>query len=220
VNSAQLPYRTFILTTLLSNLVLIPIVHAEDTDHKDNPTVLSTIKIQATGKDDNTNEVDGYVSKTATIGLGGAKHSLKEIANSISVITREKMDDVNAITFDDVLRYTPGLSIKSFGTDSVGIESRGYGIDHFQIDGVSSSARVNENNFALVMYERMEVMRGAAGLLQGTGDPGGTINFVRKRAEKDFGLNAKTSMGSWNNYSKLKNMSYTWKYLLNCLTYA
>ncbi|OTG85478.1 hypothetical protein B9T31_11825 [Acinetobacter sp. ANC 4558] len=198
MSQKNLPYSTAFFVIFFGNSLFIQSIYSETTGNQIDQAefvVLPALKLQASQED-----LTGYASSNITLGLGGAKHTQREIANSISVINREKMDDVNAIALEDALKYTPGLSIKSYGINSAGVESRGYGIDHYQIDGVSSSARVYENNFALAMYDRMEVMRGASGLLQGTGDPGGTINLVRKKAQKEFGFNAKTSIGSWNHY--------------------
>src|SRR3546814_16074431 len=52
----------------------------------------------------------------------------------------------------------------------------------------------------MAIYDRVELLRGASGLLQGTGNPSGTINLVRKRPGSDFAAEATLSAGSWNNY--------------------
>ena len=158
---------------------------------------LSTVTVSAE-RDPSTEGLDSYAAPAATIGLG--QHTLRETPNSVSVITRQRIEDQNMVTLADAMQYTTAVKVTSYGTSTAGIESRGYTIDHYQIDGLSSSARVYENNFSLAMFDRLEVLRGPAGLLQGAGDPGGTINFVRKRALDTFGLSARTSAGSWNNY--------------------
>ena len=50
----------------------------------------------------------------------------------------------------------------------------------------------------LAMYDRVEIVRGATGLAQGAGNPGGAINLVRKRARSQLGLSANLSAGSWD----------------------
>ena len=45
-----------------------------------------------------------------------------------------------------------------------------------------------------------EELRGVAGLTQSNGEPGGTINLIRKRPSDQFGFNASLSGGSWDNY--------------------
>ncbi|CAN7737813.1 TonB-dependent siderophore receptor [Pseudorhodoferax sp. LjRoot39] len=139
-----------------------------------------------------------YTARAVTIGLG--EHALRETPNSVSVLTRQRIEDQNFFSIEEAMQYTTALKVTTYGTNNFNLESRGYNIDRYQIDGVSSSARVYENNFSLAMFDRVEVWRGPAGLLQGAGDPGGTVNMVRKRAQDQFGFNAKTSVGSWDHY--------------------
>ena len=51
----------------------------------------------------------------------------------------------------------------------------------------------------MAMYDRVEVLRGAAGLMTGTGNPSGTINLVRKRPTDAPQVSLTGSLGSWNN---------------------
>lgn len=58
------------------------------------------------------------------------------------------------------------------------------------------------------IYDRIEVVRGAAGLMTGAGDPGASVNMVRKRAEsKQFTGNVNASYGSWNNQRYVADLS-------------
>ncbi|KAG1526766.1 hypothetical protein G6F50_018362 [Rhizopus delemar] len=50
------------------------------------------------------------------------------------------------------------------------------------------------------MYDHIEVLRGAAGMMTGAGNPSGTINLVRKRATAVPQFSVTTSAGSWDNY--------------------
>ncbi len=52
----------------------------------------------------------------------------------------------------------------------------------------------------LALVERVEVLRGAAGLLQGAGSPGGAVNLVRKRPREAFGATVSASVGSWDTW--------------------
>lgn len=53
----------------------------------------------------------------------------------------------------------------------------------------------------LAQYDRVEIVRGASGLMEGVGSPGGSINLVRKRPTKEFQGMATAGAGSWDNYS-------------------
>lgn len=198
-------YKPVLFTLMASNILISPMLYAQQDSSSntisDQAESLPVIQVHAQDKQDNQKEIRGYAAKKVSIGLGHDPHDLKEIPNSVTVLTRERLDDLNAVNIANAMEYTPGVKVTTYGTTSAQVESRGYGIDHYQIDGISSSSRTYEaslNNLA--MYDRIEVMRGVSGLLQGTGDPGGTINFVRKRALDHYALNAKTSIGSWNNY--------------------
>lgn len=160
---------------------------------------LPLVKVEAAAQRDPTSEGTGsYITPAITLGLG--EHSVRETPNSVSVVTRQRIEDQGFVRLEDAMQYTTAMKVTTYGTNSSAIESRGYTIDHYQIDGVSSSARVYENNFGLAMYDRIEVWRGPTGLLQGSGDPGGTLNFVRKRAEPVLAANAHAAVGSWDNY--------------------
>jgi len=54
--------------------------------------------------------------------------------------------------------------------------------------------------FDLALYDRVEVLRGPEGLLQGFGNPGGTVNLVRKSPQDVFGLTGTVSAGTWSKY--------------------
>ena len=51
-----------------------------------------------------------------------------------------------------------------------------------------------------MIYDRVEVLRGAAGLLQGSGSPGGAVNLVRKRSLDENRFTVVGKAGSWNHY--------------------
>ena len=159
---------------------------------------LGEVKVTATAELSATTEGSpDYTARAITIGLG--EHSVRETPNSVSVVTRQRIEDQNFFTIEDALNYTTAMKVTTYGTSRFTAESRGYSIDRYQIDGVSSAARPGENDFALAMFDRVEVWRGPAGLMQGAGDPGGTLNFARKRAQSTFGLSARAALGSWNN---------------------
>ncbi|MFT4045628.1 MAG: TonB-dependent receptor plug domain-containing protein [Solimonas sp.] len=160
-------------------------------------TPLRAVTVTAEVDDTTTEGTGSYTSPKLTIGKSA--QSMRETPNSVSVVTRQRIEDQNFATIEDAMQYTTAMKVMDYGTTSSAIESRGYTITRYQIDGVSSSVRVYENNFALAMYDRIEVWRGPAGMLQGASDPGGAINLVRKRAERDFNYSGHAYAGSWDN---------------------
>lgn len=131
--------------------------------------------------------------------------SLRETPQSVTVITRQRMNDENAQSLDDVARTTPGITYTKIGTERSTYYSRGFEINDLQFDGIPTN--ISENYSMDVMstsnmaiYDRVEVVRGANGLMQGTGNPSAAINLVRKRPTRDFRLGAELGAGSWDNY--------------------
>ncbi|WP_201282498.1 TonB-dependent siderophore receptor [Novosphingobium sp. TCA1] len=131
--------------------------------------------------------------------------SPRETPQSVSVVTRQKMDDQNVQSLDDIARTTTGITYTELGTDRSTYYARGSEITDIQFDGIPSN--ISENYSMDVMstanmaiYDRVEVVRGANGLLQGTGNPSAAINLVRKRATRDFQLGVEAGVGSWSNY--------------------
>ncbi|OLS60635.1 Ferripyoverdine receptor precursor [Pseudomonas putida] len=149
-----------------------------------------------------TENSHSYTTGAVTIGKGEQK--LKDIPQSVSVVTRQRMNDQNMNNLQDAMRQVTGVTIKSYNSGSSlnDVYMRGFLVDQVQVDGVSQATGQGDlaTSFDLAIYDRVEVLRGPSGLYQGSGEPGGTINVVRKRALGTFGLNGEFSVGSWDNY--------------------
>lgn len=165
---------------------------------------LQEVLVTAEGERDALSEGTGsYAARAVT--LGKQVQSLREIPQSISVLTRQQLDDRNIGSLNEAMRSVTGISVEtsSTGGNHGNFYSRGYAMDTVQIDGVSTPASTGNDlstGFGMAIYDRVEVLRGPAGLFQGAGDPGGTINLVRKRAQKDFALRYELGAGSWDRY--------------------
>ncbi|WP_437883887.1 TonB-dependent siderophore receptor [Pseudomonas sp. LRF_L74] len=143
-------------------------------------------------------------SSTAT----GLDLTLRETPQSITVVTRKKMDDFNQQTLKDVLEATPGVFVDKQG-DLVTFFARGAAINNFQTDG-SRSATGTRSNGAIISHnlisddmadiDRIEILKGSAGLLQGDGYPTATVNMIRKKPTKIFQANVGASAGTWDAY--------------------
>lgn len=136
---------------------------------------------------------------TPVVNIGRTAQAPREIPQSISVVTRQQIEDTNAITLEDVLKQVPGVTLNGYNDMTAYV--RGFEIDAIQYDGVPSTVYgVAMPSPDLAMIERVEVLRGAAGLLQGAGSPGGAINMVRKRPREAFGASVSASVGSWDTW--------------------
>lgn len=128
--------------------------------------------------------------------------SMRETPQSISVITRQQLDDFRILSVNDALSYATGVKVEQFETDRTEYTARGLNITSFQIDGLNSPISFSGTNYGdldIAVYDRIEILRGANGLTAGTGNPSATINFLRKRPSKDFQAKADVSVGSWDN---------------------
>jgi len=133
---------------------------------------------------------------TAT-GLG---LSVLETPQSVSAIGRVQLEDFKLYSLNDALLTAPGIQVESVETDRTYYSSRGFDVTNFQVDGVGVPAtygnREGETDTAL--YEQIEVVRGANGLMSGAGNPSATVNMVRKRPSEDFNLSLGATAGSWS----------------------
>lgn len=122
---------------------------------------------------------------TAT-GLG---LTLFETPQSVSVMTEQRIIDQNLNSVSEVITQTVGVSSNNLDTTRNTFNARGFEIDKYQIDGVpqawSLAGDSGETIADVSIYERIEVVRGATGLLTGAGDPSASINLVRKHATSD-----------------------------------
>lgn len=129
----------------------------------------------------------------------------KETPQSVTVVTRQHMDDFGLNSVDDVMRHTPGITVSAFDTERSNYYARGFSINNFQYDGIPSTARnvaysAGNTLSDMAIYDRVEVLKGATGLLTGAGSLGATINLVRKKPTAEFQGHATLGAGSWDNY--------------------
>lgn len=127
--------------------------------------------------------------------------SMRETPQAVTVVTRQRMDDQNMVTLEDALKQTPGVTVQKFSAVRPLIYSRGFQVENLMYDGLATSY---DGDFVpspdLAMYDRVEIVRGATGLMQGAGTPSAAINMVRKRPTHDTRVSVTGSAGSWDNY--------------------
>jgi len=145
---------------------------------------------------------EGTKSYTArAVSIGKSEQTLRETPQSVSVVTRQRMDDQNLTTLDSVLMQTTGVTKQLRGYGHSTYFSRGFEISNYMVDGVPMGDYGGIGTAPdTIMLDRIEVMRGAPGLLIGNGDPGGTVNMVRKRPLAEKQLQVTGRAGSWDYY--------------------
>ena len=126
--------------------------------------------------------------------------TLRETPQSVTVVTREKMDDFNQNNLNQVLANTAGVTVERIETDRTYYTSRGFDITNFQVDGTGMPLTNGNMNGDVdtAIYDRIEVVRGATGLMTGAGNPSATVNMVRKRPTREFQASVKGEGGSWD----------------------
>ena len=149
-----------------------------------------------------SDEQQDYAVKTTH---AGTKMNLapRDIPQSVSVVTHQRMQDQDLQTVDEVLTNATGVSSQQIDSERSYYYSRGFEITNFSYDDIPTSLgdAWNYGDAAedTAIYDRIEVVRGANGLMTGAGDPGATVNMVRKRADSKVATgNISASYGSWN----------------------
>ena len=134
--------------------------------------------------------------------------SPREIPQSVSVITKKQLEDQGVASLEGALQNATGVNVfKSGGRTH--FMSRGYFIEQLEEDGIATQIG-SPGGFGLgspsgdptsvtdiAMYDRIEVVRGAAGLTQANNEPGGTINAVRKKPTSKRQLSADLTVNTW-----------------------
>lgn len=165
-------------------------------DAATNASAATLPEIAVTAQTDasTTTENSGtYAARAVSIFKG--QTSLREIPQSVSVLTRQQIEDQNLVAVEDAINKMTGARISDFQR-SESVYVRGYTISK-QVDGAPmQSAGVGVD---MALYDRIELLRGPSGLLTGTGNPGGVMNFVLKRPQAEYAFNATGTLGSASN---------------------
>ena len=133
--------------------------------------------------------------------------TLRETPQAVTVMTRENLDDQQLNSVQNALEATAGLSSRTLDSERVTFYARGFAIDSFQYDGIPTAFVSGASFLDTAFFERFEVVRGATGLLTGTGNPSASINLVRKRPGRQFAASATLSAGSWDNFRGMADIS-------------
>lgn len=121
---------------------------------------------------------DSLRATTTTIGKG--KQELRDIPQSITVLTEKLIDDRNLDDFKEVLRTTGGISFLAGETGEEDVRLRGFSLTQsgdVYVDGMRDSMIYERDTFN---NDRIEVLKGSASMLFGRGSTGGVVNQVSK----------------------------------------
>lgn len=163
-----------------------------------NPTTTALPEVKVTDEA-NSAATEGSGQYTAReVSVGKLQQAPRETPQSLSVVTRQQLDDRNLTKVEDAIKLSTGMTVTRF--DGAGnyntFQARGFDLGSIQLDGVPIP-QGNYSTLDTAMYDRIEVLRGPAGLLQGASEPGGTVNLVRKRAPAKLAIGADAAVGSF-----------------------
>ncbi|THF60156.1 TonB-dependent siderophore receptor [Pseudothauera rhizosphaerae] len=154
------------------------------------------------------------VSKGAT----NLPMEIKDTPQSISTIDQETLRDFGVSNSNDALRLGTGVNVEEWETNRTGYNARGFDVMLTQIDGLgmTNDWGLVEGQLDTFLFDKIELIRGANGLLTGVGNASGTINFVRKRPTNKDGGEIQLTGGSHDlkrlalDYNKVLSQDGQW----------
>jgi iron complex outermembrane receptor protein len=156
------------------------------------PSALPTLEVSSVA------EEDAYVATHAASALK-SDAPLFKTAQSISVVTREQIDQKQASTLADALQGVPSVMAGQRGRrgwDDLNIRGQSAG-DQIFIDGLRMSAN-SVVAVELSGMEQIQVLKGPASVNFGQVQPGGLVNLVTKRPQAESFARGSLSYGSYN----------------------
>lgn len=153
------------------------------------PVVIKEAAVAPEGK-------DGV--RATTSGIGKGNQALRDIPQSVTVVTEKLIDDRNLDTLKDVLHNTAGVTFLAAEGGEEDIRLRGFSLatsgDIF-IDGMRDAAFYDRDTFN---NDRIELLRGSASMLFGRGSTGGAVNQVSKAPRAITQNEVTTTVGNFN----------------------
>jgi outer membrane receptor for ferric coprogen and ferric-rhodotorulic acid len=171
--------------------VCLPLAAFSQQPDPSTPKSLGTIRVEA--------EREAVETATAT----RLPLTLRETPQSVTVVDRERLEDQNLVSLREVLDVVPGIYSYQYDTERVLFTSRGFTLDTLMYDGVPAETNFStgsiDETIDTALYDRIEIVRGATGLMTGAGSPAASVNLVRKRADsQELTGRFDVSVGSWD----------------------
>ena len=179
------------VAVLVALCAVAPTAFAETTT---DPTTLDKVVVKG-------ERAEGYsVRRTSA----GTRFDLapREIPQSVSIISHQRIEDQQLDDIIDVLGNTTGVTSTQSDSERTEFYARGFYIDAYQFDGLPTQMVQNwsygDSGLDLALYDRVEVVRGATGLLSGAGNPSASVNLIRKHADSaELTGSVSVNVGSW-----------------------
>jgi len=183
--------------TVCVGLALPLLAQAQSTDA--GTTSMPQVQVQAQKLGDAVGSYTIGRTRTAT----PLDMSLRDTPQSVSVITQQRIEDQGLLTITDVANNVTGVSVNQYETHRASFTARGFEVTNLQIDNIpttwDAAWSAGEVLGSLALYDRVEVVRGATGLMTGAGTPSAALNLVRKRAfSKKLDGTIEATVGRWD----------------------
>lgn len=150
--------------------------------------------------------VEGSYTARSMNGATGIDMTLRETPQTVTIMTSQMIEDKGLVDMEQVLDNVPGVSKVGDASEYSMMFVRGFQLDTgVQVDGMITTPANGTYSGDIsqgidpVLAERVEVLKGAAGILGGQGEPSATVNMIRKRPTTDFQASVLGSYGSWDN---------------------
>lgn len=169
--------KTLTLGALAAGFGLVPLAVAQTAPTEaDETKSLPAVRAKASAEPDGKSS---YQATTTRIGKG--TQELRDVPQSVTVVTERLIDDRNLDTLKEALKNTGGISFQAAEGGEEDIRLRGFSLqstgDIF-IDGMRDPAFYERDSFN---WDRLELLRGSASMLFGRGSTGGAANQVTKQ---------------------------------------
>lgn len=186
--------RILLATTVLTGLATA--AQAQDNANAQESTELAPIVLEgATYETEGTNS---YTTKEISVGDKDTR-TLREVPQSTTVMTRERLDDGNFSSLDTVMRKTPGVVVLTNDDGRSSLYSRGFEYDTLYMNGLSTPvSSIYGTQPDMVVVDHIEILRGPSGLFGGAGEPAGAVNMRLKQASDEYRASINTIMSSWD----------------------
>lgn len=168
-------------------------------ERKENePTELEGISIHESSI---TTEGTGSYTTGSTNTATKLDLSLRDTPQTVVVYTRQKLDDQHITSTQELVSKIPGISLKRWD-ERLDVTARGFDVNYYLYDGIPTLLYSAGDDPDLIIYDRVEIVKGANGLMTGAGNPAMGMNFIRKHANsQELTGSVDTSVGSWDNYT-------------------
>lgn len=175
---------TLFVTSILAFAPGLSVAHAAEDEA---PTAVGSVTIQGERQE-------------RSDGATGLDLTLRETPQSVTQVSRQQIEDFALTNVNDLLSRVTGVNVERVETDRTYFNARGFDITNFQVDGVGLPLiwGIQFGDLDTALFERVDIVRGASGMLTGTGNPSATVNYIRKRPTAQFQALGSMSYGSWN----------------------